>query len=363
MVTTSFIMYFSLNPGTASAQEWELVWEDTFEADSLDLDKWSYQYGTGTSEGLVGWGNNELQFYTDREENIYLEDGKLHIRAKEESHGNRDYTSARIRSINQGDWVYGKFEARAKLPKGQGLWPAIWMMPTESVYGGWPRSGEIDIMELVGHEPATVHGTVHYGPAWPNNLERGGSYTLDEGTFNDGFHTFTIIWEPNRIRWFVDDQLYVLVTPNHLAPHNWPFDQKFHFIVNVAVGGNWPGNPDATTEFPQEMIVDYVRVYQDPELVTSSEQTDNPGAYQLHQNYPNPFNPTTQISFDLPQSSNVRVEVYDIMGRQVSIAANDFYQAGTHSVTFDAGSLSSGTYMYRLVTDTYSETRPMLLIK
>lgn len=350
---------------SAIAQDWELVWEEQFETDSLDMDKWSFQIGTGASEGLTSWGNNELQYYTDREENIFLEDGKLHIRALEERFVNRNYTSARIRTKDKADFKYGKFEIRAKNPTGQGLWPAIWMMPTESVYGTWPRSGEIDIMELVGHEPDVVHGTVHYGPAWPNNREHGGSYQLDEGTFNDDFHTFTIIWEPGRIDWFVDGQLYVRATPNNLAPHNWPFDQYFHFILNVAVGGTWPGNPDASTEFPQEMVIDYIKVYQDPELATSTDQIEREGptAFKLHQNYPNPFNPTTQISFDLAEASNVRVEVYDVMGRQVTVAANDYFQAGTHSVTFDASNLSSGTYMYRLVTDSFQQTRSMMLIK
>jgi len=336
---------------TSHAQTWELVWEEQFESDSLDMDKWSFQIGTGASEGLTSWGNNELQYYTDREENLFLEDGKLHIRALEERFVNRDYTSARIRTKDKADFRYGKFEIRAKNPTGQGLWPAIWMMPTESVYGGWPRSGEIDIMELVGHEPDVVHGTVHYGPAWPNNREHGGSIQLDEGTFNDDFHTFTIIWEPERIRWFVDDQLYFLTTPSHLAPENWPFDQDFHFILNVAVGGNWPGNPDASTEFPQEMVVDYIRVYEDSELVTSAEPIESPAAFKLHQNYPNPFNPTTQISFDLAEP------------RQITVAANDHFQAGTHSVSFDASNLSSGTYMYRLVTDSFQQTRSMMLIK
>ena len=246
------------------AQNWELVWSDEFEETELDETKWSYQYGTGASEGLSGWGNAELQYYTDREQNVFVQDGKLHIVAREESHGGMDYTSARIRTIDQGDWRYGRFEVRAQLPKGQGLWPAIWMMPTDAVYGGWPASGEIDIMELVGHQPDVIHGTIHYGP--PHTYS-GGSYTRSSGDFSDDFHTFAIEWEHGEIRWYVDDVHYHTETNWFSQGHGFPapFEQRFHFLLNVAVGGHWPGSPDHTTEFPQQMVVDYVRVYQDTE--------------------------------------------------------------------------------------------------
>lgn len=242
--------------------EWLLVWYDEFDTDEPDPEKWSYQYGTGTDEGLSGWGNNELQYYTDREENVYIEDGMLHIVAREENYEGMNYTSARLRTIGKGDWMYGRIEIRAKVPEGQGIWPAIWMMPTDQLFGGWPKSGEIDIMELVGHEPETVHGTVHYGPDWPENQHTGASYTLNDGTFSDDFHTYSIEWVENEIRWFVDSNHFFTVTPSNLQPYSYPFNARFHLILNVAVGGNWPGNPDATTEFPQSMIVDYVRVYQ-----------------------------------------------------------------------------------------------------
>jgi beta-glucanase (GH16 family) len=242
--------------------EWQLVWSDEFDSDDPDWEKWSYQYGSGSDEGLAGWGNNELQYYTDREQNVYVKDGMLHIVAREESYQEMNYTSARIRTIEKGDWMYGKIIIRAKLSQGQGIWPAIWMLPTDQIYGGWPKSGEIDIMELVGHEPETVHGTVHFGPDWPENKYTGASFTLDEGTFADDFHTFSIEWMENEIRWFVDDIQYFSVTPSNLQPHPYPFNARFHLILNVAVGGNWPGNPDEATEFPQSRIVDYIRVYQ-----------------------------------------------------------------------------------------------------
>jgi len=248
--------------GQNGEPEWELIWSDEFEGTELDLSKWSYQYGTGASDGLSGWGNAELQYYTDRPDNIFVQDGKLHIVALEESFAGMDYTSARIRSINNGDWRYGRFEASIKLPEGQGIWPAFWMMPTDAVYGGWPASGEIDIMELVGHQPNVLHGTIHYGP--PHTYS-GGSYTLPSGNFSDDFNTFAIEWENGEIRWYVNDIHYHTETNWFSESQDFPapFEQRFHFLLNVAVGGHWPGSPDATTEFPQQMVVDYVRVYQD----------------------------------------------------------------------------------------------------
>ncbi len=241
----------------------QLVWSDEFDGDSLDESKWSYQNGDGCqiSQDLCGWGNNELQYY--RPENAVVSDGYLTITAKREAYMGRDYTSARLRTIDKGDWTYGRMEARIKLPTGQGIWPAFWMLPTDNVYGGWPQSGEIDIMELIGNQPATVHGTLHYGQPWPNNASSSSSFDLYFGEiFNDDFHEFAVEWEPEEIRWYVDGYLYARKTPDDLLPQNWPFDEDFHILLNLAVGGNWPGNPDATTSFPQEMVVDYVRVYE-----------------------------------------------------------------------------------------------------
>jgi beta-glucanase (GH16 family) len=241
---------------------WNLVWNDEFNGTQLATTRWNYEVNG------YGGGNNELQYYTDRAENSFVTDGKLHIVALEEEYtgpdGTRDYTSARITTKGKGDWKYGRFDIRAKLPYGQGLWPAIWMMPTESVYGGWAASGEIDIMELLGHEPKVTHGTLHYGASYPNNVHSGDAYTLPSGSFASDFHTFTLEWEETEFRWYVDGVHYHTMndwyTENQMYPA--PFDQDFFMILNVAVGGNWPGNPDETTQFPQEMVVDYVRVYE-----------------------------------------------------------------------------------------------------
>ncbi len=240
---------------------WQLVWADEFDSVVLDRHKWNFEIGTGVN----GWGNNELQYYTDRAKNAFIQDGRLVIEARRENYAGQEYTSARMTTKNKGDWLYGKFEIRARLPRGKGLWPAIWMLPTDWAYGGWPKSGEIDIMENLGDDTRTVYGTLHYGNDWPDNSHTGKSYFISAGKdFYDDFHLFSIEWDPKEIRWRVDGVLYQTqsrwFTP--AAGYPAPFDKRFHLLLNVAVGGNWPGNPDGGTSFPQRMYIDYVRVYQ-----------------------------------------------------------------------------------------------------
>lgn len=250
---------FMMTGATLSAQCPTLVWSDEFDGNTLDLTKWTPQIGDGCNINLCGWGNNELEYY--RAENATVSDGTLKITARRENFGNRNYTSARLRTINKGDWTYGRFEGRMKLPTGQGMWPAFWMLPTDEAYGSWPQSGEMDIMELIGSKPEEVLGTIHYGNPWPNNSFKSSYFALNKGTFNDDFHTFAMEWEPGVIRWYVDDYLYSTRTTADVVPLRWPFDQRFHFLLNLAVGGNLPGNPNGSTVFPQTMEVDYVRVY------------------------------------------------------------------------------------------------------
>lgn len=256
-----FISLLTISSQFLIAQCWNLVWEDEFDGTALNQDYWSYQ--TGNS----GWGNNELQYYRDGNNNVTLSGGSLQITAKEESYMGADYTSARIRTSNKVDWTHGKMEARMKLPEGQGIWPACWMLPTDNVFGGWPHSGEIDIMEYLGHETDKAYGTIHYSINNAHNYD-GDSYTLASGGFNDAFHTFTVEWESGAVRWYIDDVLFHSVTETSLGIDPWVFDEDFHFIVNLAVGGNWPGNPDGTTVFPQTLEVDYLRVYQQLSEVT-----------------------------------------------------------------------------------------------
>ena len=253
-------------PTIPEPEGWELVWNDEFEDSLIDLTKWEHEVNA------EGGGNNELQYYTDRPENSFVENGNLIIQALKEnytgSEGTREYTSARLRTLKKGDWKYGRFDIKAKLPYGKGIWPAIWMLPTEWKYGGWAASGEIDIMELIGHEPNKVYGTLHYGGEWPDNVHSGTFYSLTYNNFSDDFHLFTLEWEPNEFRWYVDGIHYQTQSEWYSKNGDYPapFNQYFHLLVNVAVGGNWPGNPDNSTIFPQRMTIDYVRVYKKADL-------------------------------------------------------------------------------------------------
>jgi beta-glucanase (GH16 family) len=242
-----------------------LVWSDEFDGSSLDQNNWEYMHGDGCQYGVCGWGNNELQWYTSRPENIFVSGGMLHIVAREDFWNGHQYTSARIRSLHKADFLYGRMEARIRLPEGEGLWPAFWMLPTDSPYGGWASSGEIDILEAVD-VPWQVHGTLIYGDSWPNQVYNGSSHATGVN-YADGFHVYALEWEPDEMRWYCDGVHYHTVTSgawwSAAAPGNQraPFDNPFHFLLNVAVGGDWPGPPNGSTQFPQEMTVDYVRVY------------------------------------------------------------------------------------------------------
>ena len=231
-----------------------LVWSDEFEGESIDLSNWTYDLGAS------GWGNQELQNYTSNSENAHVANGNLMIVAIDEG---THYTSARMKSIDLQEFQYGRIDVRAVLPKGQGIWPAIWMLGANFPSAGWPACGEIDIMELIGNAPSTVHGTVHYGPDWTqHNYTGGGTSIPSNQTFSDAFHVFSIDWDQNGITWLLDDQPFYSVDNSVTGSHPYPFDNPFFFIMNIAVGGEWPGYPDATTEFPQFMAVDYVRVFQ-----------------------------------------------------------------------------------------------------
>lgn len=281
----------SSSSSSSAGTGWSLVWSDEFDGTSIDSSKWSHE------KNCTGGGNNELQCYTDRSDNSFVANGTLSIVAKKETFSGpgkiddeegynaadtsvtRDYTSARLRSKNKGDWKYGRMEINAKMPQGQGIWPAIWMLPTEWKYGAWPLSGEIDIFEAVNSNTGTfgntVHGTLHFGRAWPNNSYIGEQYVPPKNIW-DEFHTYAVEWEDGEIRWYVDHTHFATQTKEGWFTYYWngesqgykigegaaPFDQLFHLILNLAVGGNWPGNPNAQTSFPQKMEVDYVRVYE-----------------------------------------------------------------------------------------------------
>lgn len=245
---------------------WQLVWNDEFDGTSVDSAKWNYDIGNGNG----GWGNNELQYYTSRPTNVYVSGGFLNIVARKEvpQYNGFDYTSAKLQSQGKFSKTYGRFEFRARLPQGKGYWPALWMMPQDSVYGGWAASGEIDIMENKGRLPTMVSGAIHYGGTWPNNTFAYADYTFPNGGMATDFHVYALEWSTNSLKWYVDGVLFQTRTSwnSTAAPYPAPFNQPFYLIMNLAVGGNFDGNPDGTTVFPGLMQVDYARVY---EFVTS----------------------------------------------------------------------------------------------
>ncbi|WP_226671877.1 carbohydrate binding domain-containing protein [Rossellomorea aquimaris] len=252
---------------------WSLIWNDEFNEDGIDRDKWTFDIGNGYTDAngtfIPGWGNNERQYYTDRPENAKTEDGKLVITAKKEDYKGYAYTSSRLKTKGLFSKAFGKFEMKASLPVGKGYWPAFWMLPEDDRYGGWAASGEIDILEAKGSNPGEAIGTLHYGESWPNNKYTGSHYAFEDGSTIADEHVYSVEWEPGEIRWYVDGKL-------RQTQNNWyskgtgnaanftypaPFDQPFHMLLNLAIGGNFDGDPTEETMFPQSMDVDYVRVY------------------------------------------------------------------------------------------------------
>ncbi|NQX45633.1 carbohydrate binding domain-containing protein [Paenibacillus tritici] len=249
---------------------WSLVWNDEFDDNVIDPAKWTYDLGDGTAVGNPGWGNNELEYYTNDAKNVQEQGGKLIITARKEAVGGKPYTSTRIKTNGLYSKMYGKFEIRAKAPAGKGLWPAIWMLPEDYAYGNWAASGEIDIMEGWGSRPNVVAGTIHYGSQWPDNVYSGKEYVLPGGSTIEEFHNYSIEWEPGEIRWYVDGVLYSTNNDWYskssgqpaMNAYPAPFNQKFHLLMNLAVGGNFDGNPTEDTVFPSSMEIDYVRIYE-----------------------------------------------------------------------------------------------------
>ena len=249
---------------TGASTEWKLVWSDEFEYTGLpDSTKWAYDVGTGQD----GWGNQELQFYTEkREENARVQDGKLIIEARRESWEGSGYTSARLTTKGLAAWTYGRFEVRAKLPDGIGTWPAIWTLPVDWNLGRgiWPDVGELDIMEHVGFEPGVVHGSAHsrtYHYRWQSDQQRTGKVTVENAVTD--FQTYAMEWETDEVRWYVNDELYYKYTNENTGWEAWPYERDYYLLLNLAIGGMWGGREGIDSDaFPQSMEVDFVRVYQ-----------------------------------------------------------------------------------------------------
>lgn len=242
----------------------KLVWSDEFEVDGLpDHTKWGYDIGDGCPQ-VCGWGNNELQYYTHADHrNSRVENGNLIIEAHKSPMHGKEYTSARLVTRAQGDWKYGKISIRAKLPTGLGTWPAIWMLPSHNQYGGWPKSGEIDIMEHVGYEKDTIYGTVHTS-SFNHMLGTQVDKAIYQPEAESTFKTYSIEWNEEQIKWTIDDKHYHTFANKKMSEKEWPFDKKFYLILNIAIGGNWGGKLGVDTKiWPQKMEVDWVRVFQE----------------------------------------------------------------------------------------------------
>ena len=274
---------------TRAKKGWKLVWSDEFEGTAVDRSKWDFDLGNGfydykNNTWVAGWGNDELQYYTDAPANVEVHGGHLTIRAQKESMHGCGYTSARLKTRQRDgkplfNKLYGRVEFRAKVPWGKGLWPALWMLPQDDKYGGWAASGEIDLMEIVGEKPHEVLNSIHYGSTYPKRTLHTHVHALPGGSTVSDWHVYAVEWEPGEMRFFVDDTHTstesfwwscsksrdgVGLQATRAADLNaWPapFDQPFYLLMNVAVGGNFPGAPNAATKFPAELVVDYVRVY------------------------------------------------------------------------------------------------------
>ncbi len=337
------------------AQNYQLVWSDEFDAAAINPFKWVMETGAG------GWGNSELENYTNRTENAHVDSGMLVIKAIKENYNGSFYTSARMKTQAKASWLYGKVEARMKLPYGQGIWPAFWMLGDNISSVSWPKCGEIDIMEMIGGtgmRDLTTYGTAH----WDNSghVSSGSNKALGGGKFADAFHVFSITWTPQNIIWYLDDVPYFVVLIS--SADRAAFQKKFFIILNLAVGGVWPGNPDLSTVFPQTMYVDYVRVYQDVQTGVANEAAA-PVSFSLAQNHPNPFNPSTSIQFTLGSEEAVRLVVFDGLGREVAVLANERMQAGSHSVEWNARAMPSGVYFYKLAAGGFVATKKLVLAK
>jgi beta-glucanase (GH16 family) len=265
LLLTTLAVVAAPQSGTPSRSGWKLVWSDEFSASdgsAPDAAKWAYDLGGN------GWGNREVETYTSRLENAQIQNGNLVITSRKERFTGadgivRDYTSARLKTQNIFSQAYGRFEARIKIPKGAGMWPAFWTLGNDITQKGWPKCGEIDIMENIGREPGINHGSLHGPSSVALTSDLTGTLVLPVGqSLGDGFHVYAMEWEPGTVRFYLDSNNYAAFTRSQWPTGGeWVFDHPFFMILNLAVGGAWPGNPDETTQFPQQMLVDYVRVY------------------------------------------------------------------------------------------------------
>ena len=288
-----------------SLDGWVLQWSDEFDGTTLDGSKWRLE---------LSEGDHGMSAYTDRPENLFVADGYLALQAREETYGGKPYTSTQVSTRNKAYWKYGRFDIRAKLPYGQGMWPAIWMMPNNPAYGGWPRSGEIDIMENLGHEPWLLYSTLHHSA---DNQMLHGTWTAPEGqSLSDTFHVYTMIWDTGSFSFYVDS-IHNYYNCTSWSPTNVsypkPFDQSYFMMFDLAIGGSWGGAPDASTIFPQKMLVDWIRVYKRDTTTTAIRrpaEKRSPAHHSLTIS-------GSWFELYLKTGTPVSIHLYDFSGREV----------------------------------------------
>lgn len=315
---------------------WSLVWSDEFNAASLDRTKWQLE---------MNEGDHGETAYTERTQNLYIADGCLVLQAQKEKYSGEQYTSTQVSSRNMGHWKYGRFDIRAKLPYGQGMWPAIWMMPNNPAYGGWPRSGEIDIMENLGDNTRLLYSTLHHSAS---NAQIQGTYTTPVGqSLSDTFHVYTMIWDAGSFAFYIDS------SHNYLNTKSWspsnvtypkPFDQTFFMMFDLAVGGSWGGLPDSSTVFPQKMLVDWIRVYK-----RDSSTAIEPRSESKLSREPLVTISGKWVELDLKTNVSANFSIHDMGGREVA-RVNCIHNSGLTRVPVPA-TLSRGFYVWKLVTD------------
>ncbi len=344
-ITLLITLLLSFSSAT-QAQFWNMVWADEFNGSTINSANWTMEIGTGSS----GWGNNELQYYTARPENAQIINGQLAIIAKSENYQGSDYTSARMITQSKHDWKYGKIEARVKIPKQQGLWPAFWGLGSSFSTVGWPHCGEIDIMEHINTND-DIHGTIH----WNANgyATYGGSTTVSDVS---QYHTYAIEWDPATIKWFVDGTQYWSANILNNINSTDEFHEPFFLILNMAVGGNWPGGP--ASNFQQDtLFVDYVRVYENglaPTAVNDIVKDDNISIY------PNPIGNNKMINIELKTIGQYEVELIDQLGKiHATKSIANTTTKSKHNLSTSI--LSPGIYFLRVKSDTKISTHKVLI--
>jgi beta-glucanase (GH16 family) len=344
------IAFCLLFPASLSAQtgqtpdpelpgEFQLVWADEFDGASYDATIWSPQISGG------GFGNHELQYYTGNAKNIFTRDGCLILKAIKETYQNHAYTSGKLWSMSKKYFKYGRIETRFRLPAGRGTWPAIWMMPQSSVYGGWPNSGEIDVMEFVGYQPNRIFGTVHRGAGSGGNGS-GNSLTVENAS---EFHRIRLDWEPGYIKWYLDGRLLHTYNNAYSGSAQWPFDQNFYLILNFAVGGDWGGAQGVDDAiFPEEFMIDYVRVYQ-KSAPNAAEAPDATSAFGIHRT-------GNSMLVTSPNTDAFNVVIYSLSGQKL------LEKTDTKTAEIDISSISDPVFIVNVSDSLSSYSEKMMNI-